>query len=131
MQAQPLIVVHDVSESSRWYQAVLGLTSAHGGAEYERLTFKDKLIMQIHHWDVHDHPYLGDQKMLPYGNGVLLWFQTDDFDAAIERVIAHNAQILEPPKVNTNANHREVWLRDPNGYVVVIASSYGDLGTLA
>lgn len=62
---------------------------------------------------------------------MLLWFQADDFDAAVERVIAHNAQILEPPKVNTNANHREIWLRDPNGYVVVIASSYGDLGTLA
>ena len=130
MQAQPMIVVHDVQASSRWYQSVLGLKSAHGGSEYERLTLKDKLVMQIHRWDAHEHPHMGDSKVQPYGNGVLLWFQADDFDAAVERVIAHNAQILEPPKVNTNANHREIWLRDPNGYVVVIASSYGDLGTL-
>jgi hypothetical protein len=32
--------------------------------------------------------------------------------------------------VNSNANHREVWLRDPDGYVVVIASAYGDLGSV-
>lgn len=131
MQAQPMIVVHDVQASSRWYQSVLGLKSAHGGSEYERLTLKDKLVMQIHRWDAHEHPHIEEAKVQPYGNGVLLWFQADDFDAAVERVIAHNVQILEPPKVNTNANHREIWLRDPNGYVVVIASSYGDLGTLA
>jgi extradiol dioxygenase family protein len=121
MQAQPLIVVHDVQASSRWYQAVLGLKSSHGGSEYERLTFKDKLVMQIHRWDAHEHPHLGDPKVQPYGNGVLLWFQTDDFDAAVERATAHRVKILEPPKVNTNANHREIWLSDPSGYVVVVA----------
>ena len=35
--------------------------------------------------------------------------------------------ILEGPRVNANANHREVWVRDPDGYVVVLASAYGDL----
>jgi hypothetical protein len=29
--------------------------------------------------------------------------------------------------VNPNANHREIWLRDPDGYVVVLASAYGDV----
>jgi catechol 2,3-dioxygenase-like lactoylglutathione lyase family enzyme len=127
MQAQPLIAVHDVQASSRWYQAVLGLKSSHGGTDYEQLTFDDKMVLQLHRWDTHDHPHIGDPKTQPYGNGVLLWFQTNEFDAAVTRVIAFGAQILEQPKVNSNANHREVWLRDPNGYVVVLAGAYGDL----
>lgn len=128
MQAQPLIAVRDVQASSRWYQAVLGLKSAHGGPEYEQLTYKGKLVMQIHHWDAHEHPHMGDPKILPYGNGVLLWFQTDEFDAAVARAVELHAQILEPPKINSSAHHQEIWLRDPSGYVVVIASPYGDIG---
>ena len=59
---------------------------------------------------------------------MLLWFQTDAFDAAVERVRTLGAEVLEEPHVNTNANHRECWLRDPDGYVVVLAGAYGDVG---
>ena len=38
------------------------------------------------------------------------------------------AQVLEGPEVNPNAQHREIWLRDPDGYVVVLAGPCGDLG---
>lgn len=65
--------------------------------------------------------------MQPWGNGVLLWFQTDQFDEAVQRATDRRAEILEPPKLNPNANHREIWLKDPNGYVVVIAGAYGDI----
>ena len=128
MQAQPLIAVRDVPASSRWYQAVLGGESGHGGPEYERITHTGKLILQLHLWHTHEHPHMGNQDLKPYGNGVVLWFETDEFDKAVERVIALRAGILEEPRVNPNANHREVWLRDPDGYVVVIAGRYGDLG---
>ena len=37
------------------------------------------------------------------------------------------AEILEGPAVNPNAKHREIWLRDPDGYVVVLASAHGDI----
>ncbi|MEN3293631.1 MAG: hypothetical protein V7642_2884 [Burkholderiales bacterium] len=36
--------------------------------------------------------------------------------------------MIETLKVNPSANHRGFWLRDPDGYVVMIAGSYGDLG---
>jgi hypothetical protein len=88
------------------------------------------MILQIHHWDAHDHPHMGNQDLKPYGNGVILWFQTDDFHGVVERAKILNAKVLEMPKVNPNANHREFWLRDPDGYVVVIAGRYGDLGVL-
>jgi hypothetical protein len=70
---------------------------------------------------------MGDPTARPLGNGVLLWFQIDDFDAAVARGRTLSAEVLEGPKVNANANHREIWLRDPDGYVVVLASTPGDV----
>jgi catechol 2,3-dioxygenase-like lactoylglutathione lyase family enzyme len=128
MQAQPLITVKDVQASSLWYQKILGLQSGHGGPDYEQLTFNGSMVLQLHHWGVHEHPHLGNPESKPYGNGVVLWFQTDAFDAAIKRTLTLQATVLEPVKVNSNANHREIWLRDPDGYTVVLASAYGDVG---
>jgi hypothetical protein len=63
----------------------------------------------------------------PYGNGVTLWFQNNEFDAAVKRVVAYGAHILENIRMNSNANHPEVWLQDADGYEVVLAGAYGDL----
>jgi catechol 2,3-dioxygenase-like lactoylglutathione lyase family enzyme len=128
MKPQPLIAVSDVEASSRWYQKLLRCRSGHGGAEYEQLVdTSGALILQLHAWEAHEHPHLGDPAVRPYGNGVLLWFQVDDFDAVVARAREMTVEILEGPKVNPNANHREIWLRDPDRYVVVLASAYGDL----
>lgn len=128
MRPQPLIAVGDVETSSRWYRELLGCRSAHGGREYERLVDADGgLVMQLHAWDAHDHPHMGNPAISSRGNGVLLWFQVDDFDAAVARAQALGAEICEGPHPNPSANHREVWLRDPDGYVVVLASAYGDV----
>ena len=130
MQPQPLIAVRDVPASSRWYQSVLGCESGHGGPEYEQLVYQEKMIMQLHHWDAHEHPYLGKEDSKPYGNGVVLWFQTEEIEAAQKRAKALSATFLEEMKVNPNAQHGEFWLQDPDGYVVVIAGPYGDLGAM-
>jgi len=128
MRPQPLIAVRDVEASSRWYQRLLDCRSGHGGKEYERLLYAGELILQLHHWDAHEHPHMGDPAAKPHGNGALLWFQTDGFDQAIDRARELGAEILEEPHVNASANHRECWLRDPDGYVVVLAGAPGDLG---
>ena len=124
MRPQPLIAVRDVVASSRWYQGVLGCESGHGGKEYERLLSKGELVLQLHAWEAatHEHPHMGRAELQPWGNGVLLWFRIDDFDAAVERVRALAAEVLEEPHLNPNAGQREIWIRDPNGYVVVLAS---------
>ena len=128
MIPQPLIAVQDVEATRAWYQRVLGLTSGHGGAEYEQLMFGDRLVLQLHHWDAEEHPHLGDPTLRSRGNGVLLWFQTEGIEAAYDRALAARGEVIEPLKVNPLANHREFWLRDPNGYIIVVASPYGDLG---
>ncbi len=136
MRPQPLIAVSDVEASSRWYQYVLGCTSAHGGKEYERLVDGDRLVMQLHHWDVdHHHGPIGDVKSKPYGNGLLLWFEIDDFDAAVARIYELKAPIVmaphrNPPDGNGGPNHRECWFRDLDGYVVVVASPDGEAGPM-
>jgi catechol 2,3-dioxygenase-like lactoylglutathione lyase family enzyme len=127
MQPQPLIVVADVEASSRWYQAVLGLKSAHGGPEYERLipagADADDFVLQLHATSTsHDHPGLFDPGRSPGANGVALWFRTGDFDAAVERARAFGADVFNGPLLNERAQHRELWLNDPDGYVVVVAS---------
>jgi len=131
MNAQPLVCVKDVEASSRWYQKLLGLNSDHGGTEYERLVDGDKLVMQLHRWDVrHHHGPIGNPELKPYGNGVLLWFEIDDFDAAMKRVEELKPEIVlprhrNPPDCDGGPNHWECWMKDPNGYTVVIASPDG------
>ena len=127
MQPQPLIAVRDVQSTSQWYQRVLGLTSGHGGAEYEQLMSGEYLVLQLHHWDAHEHPNLGNPEDKPYGNGVVLWFYETAITAAYQRAVAAGAEVIEALKINPLANHREFWLRDPNGYVIVVAGSYSDL----
>jgi hypothetical protein len=62
----------------------------------------------------------------PIGHGVVLWFQVDDFDAVVERARGLRAEILLEPHFNPAPRHREMWLRDPDGYVVAIASPDGE-----
>jgi catechol 2,3-dioxygenase-like lactoylglutathione lyase family enzyme len=136
MRPQPLIAVNDVEASSRWYQRLLGCRSAHGGPNYERLvsTLNGELILQLHSFDVeHHHGPIGDPDARPYGNGVLLWFETDEFDAAVARATAMGAEVVKPPHRNPptgdgGPNHRECWLRDLDGYMVVLASPDGEAG---
>lgn len=132
-QAQPMIAVRDVEASSRWYQQLLGLQSDHGGPEYERLLADGVLVLQLHHFEVgHHHGPIGDPDR-EVGNGVLLWFgDISDFDDAVARAQQLAAPVVLPPHRNppegegNGPGHRETWLKDPDGYTVVIASPDGE-----
>ena len=119
--AQPLVVVADVQAASAWYRQVLGMTSGHGGDEYERLIVDGELILQLHHSGVdHHHGPLSDPSQ-PRGNGVILWFALDEFEDAVARSRAMGAEVEMDVHVNPNAKQRELWLRDLDGYRVVLA----------
>ena len=124
VQPQPLIAVRDVRASSRWYQHLLaaGSLPEHEHRDtYNGILCDGQMILQLHAWDEEHHPNLVNADAAPCGHGVLLWFEVDDFDAAVGRARSIRAQVVEEPHVNPNAGHREIWLRDPDGYVVVIA----------
>ena len=124
LRPQPLIAVADVEASSTWYQLVLGATSGHGGKEYEQLLVDGVLIMQLHLLEEgHHHGSIGTPS-ITLGNGVALWFETDTFDATVERCHAVDVRIETDVHTNPNAGRREIWLRDPDGYLVVLAEPY-------
>ena len=131
MRPQPLIAVHDVEASSRWYQRLLGLASDHGGSEYERLSWNGALVLQLHRFHVeHHHGPIGNPDDRPYGNGVLLWFESDDFDGVMARASAMQVEVVlpkhrNPPDGDGGSDHWELWLRDPDGYTVVVVSPDG------
>ena len=62
----------------------------------------------------------------PVGNGMLLWFEVDDFDATVARARELGAPIVLDVHRNPNASHRELWINDPDGDTVVVASPDGD-----
>jgi catechol 2,3-dioxygenase-like lactoylglutathione lyase family enzyme len=129
VRSQPLIAVRDVRTSARWYGKLLGLDALPEHIHrdlYDRLLCGGELILQLHAWDAEDHPNLVNADAAPPGHGTLLWFEVDNFDAAVERARSLSPQVLLEPHVNPNPKHREMWLRDPDGYVVVIASPDGE-----
>lgn len=129
VRSQPLIAVRDVRASSRWYQQLLGADALAEHIHrdlYDRILIAGRLILQLHAWDEEDHPNLVNADAAPVAHGVVLWFEVDDFDAAVERARGLRAEIIAGPMVNPAPKHRELWLRDPDGYVVVIASPDGE-----
>ena len=132
VQVQPLIAVRNVRASSRWYAELLGADTLpeHSHRDlYERISCSGQLILQLHAWDAENHPNLVNREAAPVGHGVLLWFQIDDFDSVVERVRGLGAKIVEEPHVNHAPRHWEIWIRDPDGYVVVVASPDGECGS--
>jgi len=122
MKLAPLICVRDVEECSRWYQTLFGLVSGHGGDNYERLMIGNTLVLQLHKWEAeHNHGPLGDPEIKPYGNGVILWFELDDFFGVVERAKVMSVEVIKAEKLSENGNW-EFWLRDLEGYTVVITS---------
>jgi extradiol dioxygenase family protein len=129
VEAQPLIAVRDVRASSRWYAELLAADSLpdHSHRDvYDRIFCSGQMILQLHAWDEEAHPNLVNADAAPPGHGVVLWFQVLDFDSAVERARGLRAEIIEEPHINPAPRHREMWLRDPDGYVVVIASPDGE-----
>ena len=118
---QPLIVSRDVPASSSFYTRLLGAESGHGGEEYEQVVGEGEILLQIHALDVMDHHGPLASADVPLGNGVLVWFEVADFDAAVERARALEARIERDVHTNPNALQQEIWLRDPDGYLVVVA----------
>lgn len=128
MQPQPMITCTSVPASSEWYQQVLGLESGHGGDEYEMLMSEDRLVLQLHELDAHEHPHLARDGEPLGGNGVAVWFETSSYADAVDRIRSNAAEVLQDDHVNPAAHHREIWLRDPDGYLVVVSSPFGDVG---
>jgi catechol 2,3-dioxygenase-like lactoylglutathione lyase family enzyme len=130
MKLSPMLQVDDVEAASRWYQAVLGLVSGHGGPDYEMLfagePYATPMLLHLHRWDAQEHGFMGSREV-PRGNGTSLWFEVGDraaLDAVWARVGEQGVEILEAPHWNPLAHHHELTVRDRDGYVVVVHTPF-------
>ncbi|MBT8489157.1 MAG: VOC family protein [Gemmatimonadetes bacterium] len=125
MKCYPMLVVQDVPASSRWYQDLLGVTSAHGGDEFEMLMAGKDLILTLHHRDVDEHPVIADPSDETPGRGVLLYFSVEDVQAFYDRARAMGADVVDEPHDNPKAHAVEFSLRDPDGYAMTVSQWAG------
>ncbi len=121
MRCYPMILVRDVEASSKWYQELLGLSTGHGGAEFEMLMSDDGLALMLHRVDSAEHPALSDPREGTPGRGVLLYFSVDAVEPVFERATAMEADLIDEPHENPKAGAVEFSLRDPDGYSLTVS----------
>ena len=119
-----IIGVDHVAGSVSWYQSLLGLPQTAPAHDYfgQILDTDGTVLLCLHEWGEHEHPSLSSPDHAQPGNGLLLFFRIDDFDAALPRARALVAQLEEEPHVNPNTGTAEFSLRDPDGYYVTISA---------
>jgi catechol 2,3-dioxygenase-like lactoylglutathione lyase family enzyme len=121
-----IIGVADVSRSSRWYQALLGLPDAPPTHDHfgQILDADGTVLLCLHAWGAHDHPTLTSPEKSAPGNGLLLFLRVDDFDDVLPRARALADRFEEEPHLNPSTGTSEFSLRDPDGYYVTISALF-------
>ena len=119
-----IIAVTDVRKSFKWYQSLFGQPETPPAHDYfgQILDGDGTVLLCLHQWGAHGHPSLMSPDDAPPGNGLLLFFRVDDFDAALRRARALVRKFDEESHVNPNTQTREFSLRDPDGYYVTISA---------
>lgn len=116
----PIIAVGNVEASAGWYQKIFGFKNAHGGTDFAVLLSEtDEIILCLHSWEAHHHPTLTDQR-IPAGNGLLLYFRTDNIEPIRKRLEEENWPVEEEMHLNTNSRRKEFSFRDPDGYFLTV-----------
>jgi catechol 2,3-dioxygenase-like lactoylglutathione lyase family enzyme len=120
-----IIGVRDVAASFKWYQSLFGQPETRPSHDHFAQVVDDDqtVLVCLHQWGEHQHPSLMSPDVAPPGNGLLLFFRVDDYDAALERSRALVPKFDEEPHVNANTQTREFSLRDPDGYHVAISEA--------
>jgi catechol 2,3-dioxygenase-like lactoylglutathione lyase family enzyme len=119
-----IIGVRDVRGSFRWYQSLFGQRETPPDHDYfaQVLDTDGTVLLCLHQWGAHDHPSLMSPDHGIRGNGLLLFFRSDDFDLALQRARALASRLDEEPHVNPNTQTMEFSLRDPDGYYITISA---------
>lgn len=119
-----IIGVAAVAVSFRWYQTLFGQPlTAPAHDDFGQIRDEDgTVLLCLHQWGAHGHPSLTSPDRAAPGNGLLLFFLVDDFDAALERARSLVPQLEEEPHTNPHTQALEFSLRDLDGYYVTITS---------
>ncbi|MBX5462514.1 MAG: VOC family protein [Steroidobacteraceae bacterium] len=119
-----IIGVRDVHRSLKWYQSLFGQPETAPAHDYwgQILDADGTVLICLHKWGAHDHPSLSSPDTASPGNGLLLFFRVDDYDATLKRARTLVPRLEQEPEMNPNTQTMEFSLRDPDGYYVTISS---------
>jgi catechol 2,3-dioxygenase-like lactoylglutathione lyase family enzyme len=119
-----ILGVGDVGVSFAWYQALLGHAPTAPAHDYfgQIVDPDGTVLVCLHAWGAHEHPTLGRPMDATPGNGLLLFFRVDDFEAALVRARGLEVALAEEPQRNPATGTLEFALRDPDGYYVMISA---------
>ena len=119
-----IIGVADVSRSFAWYQSLLGIPETAPAHDYfgHIVDTDGTVLLCLHAWGAHEHPSLTSPEAATPGNGLLLFFRVDDFDAALPRARSLVRRLDEEPHLNPNTRTMEFSLSDLDGYYVAISA---------
>jgi catechol-2,3-dioxygenase len=120
VRTETIIAVRDVSESSGFYQALLGCKSEHGGATFEILTDNDTVVLCLHKWGEHEHPTMIHCEK-EAGNGLILFFRVDNLHQVLENAKGLNATIEKEIHYNENSLKNQFTLRDLDNYYLIVS----------
>ena len=122
-RAWTIIGVENVYVSFKWYQSLLCLPSTEPAHDFfgQILDMDGTVLLCLHRWGDHDHPSLASSTRAEPGNGLLLFFRSDDFDQSLGAARELGA-LEEEPHLNNSTGTMEFSLRDPDGYYVTISA---------
>ena len=126
-----IIGVRDVALSFRWYQSLFGQPATRPAHDYfgQLVDADGTVLLCLHEWGAHDHPTLTSPDAATPGNGLLLFFRVDDYDAALARARQLVSRFEEEPQLNPATGTMEFALRDPDGYYVMVSALSAPVAT--
>lgn len=119
-----IIGVEDVARSLKWYQSLFGQRETKPAHDdfAQVLDADGTVLLCLHQWGAHGHPTLSSPDQAPPGNGLLLFFRVDDFEEALPRARSLVSALEQETQVNPATGTREIALRDPDGYYVMLSA---------
>ena len=123
----PIIAVSDVPRSAAWYMQLRRHPQTHpDGTVFDQIVDPDETVLLcLHHWGPsgprgdHNWPTLSNPAK-GVGNGLLLWFVVDDFDAAWKRAQTIGTPVEEEPNTDNGTGMRTFVIQDLDGYHVAV-----------
>ncbi|MGO1521135.1 MAG: VOC family protein [Sphingobacterium sp.] len=120
VRTETIIAVRDLRLSAKFYQELLGCRRAHGGESFEILMSGEAVVLCLHPWGDHAHPTMMDVQV-PSGNGLILFFRTDNLKETFERAKALNADVEQAIHFNENSMKNQFTMRDLDGYYIIVS----------
>jgi len=119
-----IVGVRDVATSVSWYQSLFGQPKTPPSHNHftQILDADGTVLLCLHQWGEHEHPPLMSPDTATPGNGLLLFFRVDEFDAILKNARLLVSNFVEEPHANPNTRTQEFSLRDPDGYYVTISA---------